>query len=98
MGAPTVSDRPIEVDAMRRLVVLLTALACAACTTTPTPVTVTEQLGRLRVTHPLAWTSVAGPGPVTGRGLVPQFYLTNSTLTVTCSPPPSGGAFEGCPA
>jgi hypothetical protein len=83
---------------MRKLVVLLTALAFAACTTTLTPATVTEQLARLRVTHPVAWTSVAGPGPVAGGGLVPQFYLTNTTLTVVCPPPPSGGLFEGCPA
>lgn len=83
---------------MRRLVVLLTAVAFAACTTAPTPATLIEQLARLRVTHPVAWTSVAGPGPVAGGGLVPQFYLTNTTLTVTCPPPPSGGLFEGCPA
>jgi hypothetical protein len=82
---------------MRKLVVL-TALAFAACTATPTPATVTEQLARLRVTHPVAWTSVAGPGPVAGGGLVPQFYLTTTTLTVTCPPPPSGGLFEGCSA
>jgi hypothetical protein len=82
---------------MRKLVVLITALAFAACTTTPTPATVTEQLAWLRVSHPIAWTSVAGPGPVAGGGLVPQFYLTNTTLTVICPPPPSG-LFEGCPA
>ncbi|MFI5258992.1 MAG: hypothetical protein ACHQ01_05200 [Candidatus Limnocylindrales bacterium] len=82
---------------MRKLVVL-TALAFVACTATPAPATVTEQLARLRVTHPVAWTSVAGPGPVAGGGLVPEFYLTNTTLTVTCPPPPSGGLFEGCPA
>jgi hypothetical protein len=83
---------------MRRLAVLLTGLTFAACTATPMPPTVTEQLAWLRVTHPVAWASVAGPGPVAGGGLVPQFYLTNTTLTVTCPPPPSGGLFEGCPA
>lgn len=83
---------------MRRLVVLLTGLAFAACTATPTPPTVTEQLAWLRVTHPVAWTSVAGPGPIAGGGLMPQFYLTNTTLTVTCPPAPSGGPFDGCPA
>ena len=87
-------------SAVRKLVVLVTVLAFASCTAspTPTPTTVTEQLARLRVTHPVAWTSVAGPGPVAGGGLVPQFYLTNTTLTVTCPRPPSGGLFEGCPA
>jgi hypothetical protein len=91
--------RPLELEStMRKLVVLLMALAFSACTTTPTPATVTEQLARLRVTHPVAWTSVAGPGPVAGGGLVPQFYLTNTTLTVICPPPPSPGPFAGCPA
>jgi hypothetical protein len=95
MGA----TRLIELgSAMRKLVVLLTALAFAACTATPTPPTVTEQLAGLRVTHPVAWTSVAGPGPVADGGLVPQFYLTNTTLTVACPSPASGGLFEGCPA
>jgi hypothetical protein len=84
-------------ERMRKLVVLLAAVAFAACTTTPTPATVTEQLAHLRVTHPAAWTSVPGPGPV-GDGDVPLFYLSDATLTVTCPPPPSGGVFEGCPA
>jgi hypothetical protein len=79
-----------------RLPVLLAALLFAACTTTPTPPTVTEQLGRLQVTHPVSWKAVAGPRPVAG-GVVPQFYLTNTTLTVSC-PTPSGGLFDGCPA
>ena len=83
---------------MRKLAVLIAPVVFAACATTPTPATVTEQLARLRVTHPVAWTSVAGPGPVAGGGLVPQFYLTNTTLTVTCPPTSSGGLFEGCPA
>ena len=60
--------------------------------------TVAEQLARLRVTHPVAWTAVAGPGPVAGAGLLPQFYLTNTKLIVSCPPPPPSGLFEGCPA
>ncbi len=83
---------------MRRATLLLAALACAACSTTPRPTTVTEQLAGLRVSHPVAWISVAGPAAVAGGGLMPRFYLTNTTLTVACPPPPSGGLFEGCPA
>jgi hypothetical protein len=79
------------------LAVLLMALACAACGSTPPPATVTEKLAGLRVTHPVAWTAVEGPGPVAGGGLVPEFYLTNTALSVTCPPPPSGGPFKGCP-
>ena len=85
-------------SAMRTLVALLTGVALAACTATSMPPTVTEQVAGIRVTHPVAWTSVAGPGAVAGGGLVPQFYLTNVTLTVTCPPAPSGGLFEGCSA
>jgi len=83
---------------VRKVAVLVAILAFAACTTTPPLPTVTEQLAGLRVTHPAAWASVAGPGPVAGGGLVPQFYLTNTPLDVTCPPPPSGDLFEGCPA
>jgi len=82
---------------MRRLLVLIAVLIPAACTVAPPPATVTEQLGQLRVTHPVAWAPVGGPGPVAGGGLVPRFYLANTSLTVTC-PPSSGGLFQGCPA
>ncbi len=83
---------------MRGLAVLVAPLAVAACAAPPAPATVTERLAGLRVTHPVAWTSVAGPGPVAAGGLAPQFYLANTKLTVTCPPPASGGIFEGCPA
>lgn len=95
---------------MRGLAVGLLGLVLVACAapnvttfpapaqTTPAPEIVTGTLARLRVTYPVAWTSVPGPGPVVGGGLVPQFYLTNTQLTVTCPPPPSGGLFKGCPA
>jgi hypothetical protein len=94
-----VEDRPIEMEsAMRKLMVAVAAFAFGACNATPPAATVTEQLAGLRVTHPTAWTAVAGPGPVAGGGLVPRFYLTNTALKVACSAPPSGGLFEGCPA
>lgn len=85
-------------SALRWLVRLAVGLAVAACSTTPTLPTVTERLAWLRVTHPADWIAVAGPGPVAGGGLVPQFYLANTALTVACPPPPSDGVFEGCPA
>ena len=83
---------------MRKFAALVAVLSVAACTTTATLATETEHLAWLRVSHPIAWTAVARPGAMAGAGLVPQFYLTNTTLTIICPPPPSGGLFDGCPA
>ena len=64
----------------------------------PTAAVVTEQIGRLTVTHPVAWRLVAGPKNIPGRP-VPLFYLSDAPLTVgPCpTPDPKSGEFQGCP-
>jgi hypothetical protein len=59
---------------------------------------VTEQVGRLSVTHPLAWHVIDGPMVVPNRP-VPLFYLSDAPLTVgPCpTPDPTTGAFPACP-
>jgi hypothetical protein len=59
---------------------------------------ITEQVGLLSVTHPVAWRLVAGPEEIPGRP-VPLFYLSNAPLTVgACpTPDPKSGEFQGCP-
>jgi hypothetical protein len=62
-------------------------------------VLITEQVGRLTVTHPVAWQVVAGPKAVPGLS-VPLFYLSNVPLAVGPCPTPapkSGVLFSGCP-
>jgi hypothetical protein len=64
----------------------------------PTASVITEQVGLLTVTHPVAWRLVAGPKDIPGRP-VPLFYLSNAPLTVgPCpTPDPKSGEFQGCP-
>jgi len=59
---------------------------------------ITEQVGLLTVTHPVAWRLVAGPKEVPGRP-IPLFYLSDAPLTVgPCpTPDPKSGEFQGCP-
>jgi hypothetical protein len=59
---------------------------------------ITEQVGLLTVTHPVAWRLVAGPENIPGRP-VPLFYLSDAPLTVgPCpTPDPKSGEFLGCP-
>src|SRR6476619_7613627 len=65
----------------------------------PSVSVITEQVGLLTVTHPVAWRLVAGPKGIPGRP-VPLFYLSDAPLTVgPCpTPDPTGGEFQGCPA
>ena len=70
----------------------------AAPTPAPTlvPSFVTEQIGRLTVTHPRDWRLVAGPA---GGPFSPLFYLSTGSLTVQLCPTadPTTGAYAGCP-
>src|SRR6476661_1585931 len=65
----------------------------------PAASVITERVGLLTVTHPVAWRLVAGPRNIPGRP-VPLFYLSDAPLTVgPCpTPDPTGGEFQGCPA
>jgi hypothetical protein len=73
-----------------------------AASTTPNPsaagAVITEQVGDLRATHPVAWRVVAGPVAVANRP-VPLFYLSDAPLTVgLCpTPDPKTGEFKACP-
>jgi hypothetical protein len=64
----------------------------------PTAALITEQVGLLTVTHPIAWRLVPGPGAVPNRP-VPLFYLSDAPLAVgPCpTPDPKSGEFQGCP-
>jgi hypothetical protein len=65
----------------------------------PTAALITEQVGRLTVTHPVAWRVVAGPKAVPNL-LVPLFYLSDVPLAVGPCPTPdpkTGALFQGCP-
>jgi len=64
----------------------------------PTAALITEQVGLLTVTHPVAWRVVAGPMTVPNRP-VPLFYLSDAPLAVgPCpTPDPKSGEFQGCP-
>ncbi len=64
----------------------------------PTASVITEQVGLLTVTHPVAWRLVAGPKDILGRP-VPLFYLSDAPLTVgPCpTPDPKSGELRGCP-
>jgi hypothetical protein len=64
----------------------------------PTVSVITERVGLLTVTHPVAWRLVAGPKEIPGRP-VPLFYLSDAPLTVgLCpTPDPKSGEFQGCP-
>jgi hypothetical protein len=65
----------------------------------PTAALITEQVGRLTVTHPVAWRMVAGPKAVPNL-LVPLFYLSDVPLAVGPCPTPdpkTGALFQGCP-
>jgi hypothetical protein len=69
---------------------------------TPTPslsaALITESIGRLTVTHPVAWRLVPGPVAVPERP-VPLFYLSDAPLAVgPCpTPDPTSGEFRACP-
>lgn len=73
-----------------------------AQTATPTPAAslipslMTEQIGRLTVTHPRDWLLIGGPG---GGLFSPLFYLSNTGLTVRPCPTanPTTGVYSGCP-
>ena len=64
----------------------------------PTAALITEQVGLLTVTHPVAWRVVAGPKAIPNRP-VPLFYLSDAPLAVgPCpTPDPKSGEFQGCP-
>jgi len=64
----------------------------------PTVSVITEQVGLLTVTHPVAWRLVAGPKEFPNRP-VPLFYLSDAPLTVgPCpTPDPKSGEFQACP-
>lgn len=64
----------------------------------PTASVITELVGLLTVTHPVAWRLVAGPKDIPGRP-IPLFYLSNAPLIVgPCpTPDPKSGAFQACP-
>lgn len=64
----------------------------------PTASMITEQVGLLTVTHPVAWRLVAGPKDIPGRP-VPLFHLSDAPLTVVpCpTPDPKSGEFQDCP-
>jgi hypothetical protein len=64
----------------------------------PTVSMITEQVGLLTVTHPIAWRLVAGPKEIANQP-VPLFYLSDAPLTVgPCrTPDPKRGEFQGCP-
>jgi hypothetical protein len=64
----------------------------------PTVSVITEQVGLLTVTHPVAWRLVAGPKEIPNRP-IPLFYLSDAPLTVgPCpTPDPKSGEFQGCP-
>jgi hypothetical protein len=59
---------------------------------------ITEQVGLLTVTHPVAWRLVAGPKGIPNRP-IPLFYLSDAPLTVgPCpTPDPKSGEFQACP-
>lgn len=82
---PTAAPRPI-------------ATPVASPVATPTAALITEQVGLLTVTHPVAWRVVAGPKAVPNRP-VPLFYLSDAPLAVgPCpTPDPKSGEFQGCP-
>jgi hypothetical protein len=65
---------------------------------TPTVSVITEQVGLLTVTHPVAWRLVAGPKDIPGLP-IPLFYLSDAPLTVgpCATPDPQSGEFQGCP-
>ena len=64
----------------------------------PTAALITEQVGLLTVTHPVAWRVVAGPEAIPNQP-VPLFYLSDAPLAVgPCpTPDPKSGEFQGCP-
>lgn len=64
----------------------------------PTLSVITEQVGLLTVTHPVAWRLVPGPREVPNRP-IPLFYLSDAPLTVgPCpTPDPKSGEFQACP-
>jgi hypothetical protein len=72
----------------------------AATTPNPSPTAalITEKVGLLTVTHPVAWRVVAGPKAVPNRP-VPFFYLSDVPLAVgPCpTPDPKSGEFQACP-
>jgi putative hemolysin len=75
-----------------------TASPSASPSPSPTASVITEQIGLLSVTHPVAWRLVAGPTEIPGRP-IPLFYLSDAPLTVApCpTPDPKTGAFQACP-
>ena len=62
----------------------------------PTMSVITEQVGLLTVTHPVAWRLVAGPKGIPNRP-IPLFYLSDAPLTVGPCPEPKTGEFQACP-
>jgi hypothetical protein len=78
----------------------ITPTRSRAITPTPSPAAtvITEQIGLLTVTHPVAWRVVPGPDQVANRP-VPLFYLSDVPLTVTPCPTPNSksGEFHACP-
>ena len=96
---PTVSPKPFP-SGLASPITLPTASESRspAPSRAPTGSVITEQVGHLTVTHPVAWRLVAGPRDIPGRP-VPLFYLSDAPLTVVpCpTPDPKSGEFQGCP-
>jgi hypothetical protein len=96
---PTISPNPSP-SGLASPIVLPTPSGSPSPSPSPSPTAsmITEHVGFLTVTHPVAWLVVPGPEQVPGRP-VPLFYLSNAPLVVgPCpTPDPKTGDFQACP-
>ena len=90
---PTAAPSPVSTP-----VAIATLAPAITPNPSPTAALITEQVGLLTVTHPIAWRLVPGPRAVPNRP-VPLFYLSDAPLAVgPCpTPDPKSGEFQGCP-
>ena len=98
---PTAAPSPVSTPVASPPPMPATTPASTPATTpspSPSAALITEQVGLLTVTHPVAWRLVAGPKAVPNRP-VPLFYLSDAPLAVgPCpTPDPKSGEFQGCP-
>jgi len=98
---PTAAPSPVSTPVASPPPMPATTPASTPATTpspSPSAALITEQVGLLTVTHPVAWRLVAGPKAVPNRP-VPLFYLSDAPLAVGPCPTsdPKSGEFQGCP-